>query len=49
VPDDDAFANLASMLLTNEQLARSMGAEARAAYVGKSWDAAAERFEAMLA
>ena len=49
VPDDDAFANLASMLLTNEDLANSMGQEAKAAYVGRSWDAAAERFEAMLA
>lgn len=48
VPDDDAFANLASTLLTNESVANSMGAEAKALYTGRSWDAAAERFEALL-
>lgn len=48
VPDDEAFANLAAMLLTNDTLARSMGAEAKAYYSGRSWDAAAEKFEAML-
>lgn len=47
-PDDDAFANLASMLLTNDELLRSMGAEAKRRYSGHSWDAAAERFEALL-
>lgn len=49
VPDDDAFANLATLLLSNEDTARSMGAEARALYQGRTWDAAAEQFEAWLA
>ncbi|MBC7953651.1 MAG: glycosyltransferase [Rhodospirillaceae bacterium] len=48
VPDDEAFANLASTLLTNEAVAQSMGSEAKALYTGRSWDAAAERFEALL-
>lgn len=47
-PDDDAFANLASMLLSNDSVAQSMGAEAKALYTDRSWDAAAECFEAML-
>lgn len=47
-PDDDAFANLAAMLLTNDELSRSLSAEARGLYVGHTWDAAAERFEALL-
>lgn len=47
-PDDDAFANLTAMLLTNDSLSRTMGAEAKSLYAGKCWDAAAERFEAML-
>lgn len=48
VPDDDAFANLATMLLADGHVAASMGAEARSLYTGRSWDAAAERFEALL-
>lgn len=48
VPDDAAFANLATMLLSNDDLCATMGAEARGLYAGRSWDAAAERFEAML-
>lgn len=47
-PDDDAFANLASMLLTNDTLPQSLGAEAKRRYGGHSWDAAAERFEGLL-
>lgn len=48
VPDDDAFANLTTMLLSDAHVAASMGAEARALYTGRSWDAAAEQFEALL-
>ncbi|MGE5477839.1 MAG: glycosyltransferase [Bacteroidales bacterium] len=48
VPDDDAFANLATMLLADANIAASMGAEARSLYTGRSWDAAAEQFEALL-
>ncbi|MCR6631541.1 MAG: glycosyltransferase [Magnetospirillum sp.] len=48
VPDDDAFANLATMLLADAGVAASMGAEAKALYTGRSWDAAAEHFEALL-
>lgn len=48
VPDDAAFANLTTMLLSDQILAHSMGAEAKALYAGRSWDAAAEQFEAML-
>ncbi|MGE5547785.1 MAG: glycosyltransferase [Solirubrobacterales bacterium] len=47
-PDDEAFANLAALLLENDEIYRSQSAEARALYRGRSWDAAAERFEAML-
>lgn len=48
VPDDDAFANLTTMLLSDSHVAASMGAEARSLYTGRSWDAAAEHFEALL-
>lgn len=48
-PDDDAFANLAIMLLNEEAVRRSASAEARALYKERTWEAAAERFEAMLA
>ena len=48
VPDDDAFANLATMLLADAGVAAGMGAEAKSLYAGRSWDAAAERFEALL-
>jgi glycosyltransferase involved in cell wall biosynthesis len=47
-PDDDAFANLAAMLLNDDAVFSSQSAEARALYKGRNWDAAAERFEAML-
>jgi hypothetical protein len=48
-PDTDAFANLTSTLLGNADLRHSLGAEARALYAGRTWDAAAERLEAMFA
>lgn len=48
VPDDDAFANLTAMLLADPHVAASMGAEARSLYTGRTWDAAAEQFEALL-
>ncbi|HTH15420.1 MAG TPA: glycosyltransferase [Magnetospirillum sp.] len=48
VPDDDAFANLATMLLGDAHVARSMGAEAKAHYRSRSWDAAAEALESAL-
>lgn len=47
-PDDDAFANLTTMLLSDPAMAAGMGAEAKALYAGRSWDAAAEHFEALL-
>ncbi len=47
-PDDDAFANLAALMLTDASVFASRSAEARALYKGRSWDAAAERLEAML-
>jgi hypothetical protein len=47
-PDDDAFANLAALLLNDDGVQSSMAAEARALYRPRSWEAAAERFEAML-
>jgi hypothetical protein len=48
-PDADAFANLAATLLANPTLAASQGAEARKAWQGRTWDAAAERLETILA
>ncbi len=48
-PDDEAFANLAVMLLTNASTRASAGAEARALYQGRTWDAAAQALEAALA
>ena len=48
VPDDDAFANLAAMLLGNAEMAQSMGAEARSLYQSKTWDHAAHYLEALL-
>ena len=47
-PDDDAFANLTIMLLSDPAMAASMGAEARSLYTGRSWDAAAQELEALL-
>lgn len=47
-PDDDAFANLAALLLTNDTVFAAQSAEARALYKERTWDEAAARFEAML-
>lgn len=47
-PDDDAFANLAAMLLTNADLRRTMGQAAVERYAARSWDTAAGRLEATL-
>ena len=48
-PDDDAFANLAALLLTNDAARASLGAEARARLAGRTWDAAADKLESVLA
>lgn len=48
-PDDDAFANLAALLLNNADTRANLGAEARALYQGRTWDRAAERLETLLA
>ena len=48
VPDDEAFANLTILLLKDTVTSRSMAAEAKALYRSRSWDAAAEAFEAAL-
>lgn len=47
-PDDDAFANLAVMLLGNDAVRAAWGGEAAALYAGRDWDAAAEAFEALV-
>jgi len=46
--DDESFANLAVLLLSDDQLYRSQSAEARALYRGRDWDAAAAALETML-
>jgi glycosyltransferase involved in cell wall biosynthesis len=48
VPDDDAFANLTTLLLNDAGLRTSMGRAAAERYRGRTWDAAAEKLEAML-
>ncbi|MBI5163389.1 MAG: glycosyltransferase [Magnetospirillum sp.] len=48
-PDDDAFANLAILLLSDDAVQKAMAAEAKAAMLGRTWDAAAEQLEALLA
>ena len=48
-PDDEAFANLAVLMLTDDEMRASQGAEAQALYRGRDWNAAAETLEAMLA
>jgi hypothetical protein len=47
-PDDDAFVNLTTMLLSHEDVQRNMGAQARALYAGRTWDAAAAALEGWL-
>ena len=48
-PDDDAFANLAALLLNDATVRRSMGDEARALYKSRTWDNAAKTLEGWLA
>lgn len=48
-PDDEAFTNLTTLLLNNADTRASLGAEARALYQGRTWDAAAEKLETLLA
>ncbi|MBR9972265.1 glycosyltransferase [Magnetospirillum sulfuroxidans] len=48
-PDDEAFANLTAMLLNKTETRASLGAEACALYQGRTWDAAAEKLETLLA
>ncbi|ARJ67287.1 glycosyltransferase [Magnetospirillum sp. ME-1] len=47
-PDDDAFANLAVMLLTDRSVQQTMGAEARAAWKARTWDGVAATLEGWL-
>jgi glycosyltransferase involved in cell wall biosynthesis len=47
-PDDDAFANLAAMLLGDDGMQASYSAEARARSRGWDWDAAAAALEGAL-
>lgn len=47
-PDDDAFANLAVMLLTDRSVQQAMGAEARARWKGRTWDGVAATLEGWL-
>ena len=47
-PDDDAFANLAAMLLNDAAVRETMGAEARARYKSRTWDNAAAILEGWL-
>ncbi|EME72044.1 hypothetical protein H261_00655 [Paramagnetospirillum caucaseum] len=47
-PDDDAFANLAVLLLTDRSVQRQMGAEARALWKTRTWDTAAATLEGWL-
>lgn len=48
-PDDEAFANLAALLLNTPDTRANLGAEARALYQGRTWDLAAEKLETLLA
>lgn len=47
-PDDDAFANLAVLLLTDQSVQQAMSAEARAAWKGRTWDGVAATLEGWL-
>ena len=47
-PDDDAFANLAALLLTDDAVQAQMGAEARALWKGRTWDGAAAALQGWL-
>ncbi len=47
-PDDEAFANLTALLLQDDGVWQSYGAEARQLYEDRTWDAAAEAFESLV-
>lgn len=47
-PDDEAFANLAAMLLTDRSVQQTMGAEARAQWKARTWDGVAATLEGWL-
>lgn len=47
-PDDDAFANLAALLLSDRAVQAQMSAEARALWKGRSWDGVAAALEGWL-
>jgi hypothetical protein len=47
-PDDDAFANLAVMLLTDRSVQQTMASEARSLWKTRTWDAAAATLEGWL-
>jgi hypothetical protein len=47
VPDDDAFANVALQLLTNEDVFWGMNRDARLMQRERSWDTAAAEFESL--
>jgi glycosyltransferase involved in cell wall biosynthesis len=48
VPDDDAFANVAVRLLTDDEMFWSDNRDARLSQRGNNWDAAAEEFIALI-
>ncbi|CAA7616737.1 conserved hypothetical protein [Candidatus Terasakiella magnetica] len=48
VPDDAAFANLAALLLNDAAVQRSMGAEARTLWRGRTWENTAQVLEGWL-
>ena len=47
-PDDDAFANLAALLLNDSAVRAGMGEAARALYKGRTWENAAASLEGWL-
>lgn len=47
-PDDEAFANLAALLLNDDSVRRAMGDEARALYKDRTWENAATTLEGWL-
>ena len=47
-PDDDAFANLAALLLNDASVRATMGGEARARYKSRTWENAAATLEGWL-
>ena len=48
-PDDDAFANLAALLLNDAEVGRGTGGAARALYKSRTWENAAAALEGWLA